>query len=91
MFSLCSIKCVIRYVPFSRNTYSNEIFSYLKGTITNVPKISPLILDKEKQSKRGIESGERKWAHHEVGRLIRTKRSKETVDRGGVAESRSQI
>ena len=50
MFSLCSIECVIQYVPFSRNTYSNEIFSYLKGTVTNVPKISPLIISLTKKN-----------------------------------------
>lgn len=31
MLSLCSNECVIQYVLFTKTTYSNEIFSRLKG------------------------------------------------------------
>ena len=38
MLSLYSTECVIQYVPFSGNIYSNEIFSHLKGTVTDAQK-----------------------------------------------------
>lgn len=92
MLSLYSTECVIQCIPFSGNIYSDEISSHVKGTVTDAQKNPPLIISLNKQNnpRRELECGEREWAQHEVCRLIRVKICKEIVDRGGVAESRSQ-